>query len=48
MYTKSHLEDWIENLYRSISIITPEQIDFERIAELLGISVYFPKLFFQV
>lgn len=41
MYTKSHLEDWIENLYRSISIITPEQIDFERIAELLGISVYF-------
>ncbi|MCU9958824.1 ImmA/IrrE family metallo-endopeptidase [Bacillus licheniformis] len=41
VYTKSHLEDWIENLYRSISIITPEQIDFERIAELLGISVYF-------
>ncbi|WP_061576623.1 ImmA/IrrE family metallo-endopeptidase [Bacillus licheniformis] len=41
VYTKSHLEDWIENLYRSISIITPEQIDFERIAELLGIRVYF-------
>ncbi|MCA1183432.1 ImmA/IrrE family metallo-endopeptidase [Bacillus licheniformis] len=41
VYTKSHLEDWIENLYRSINIITPEQIDFERIAELLGIRVYF-------
>jgi len=39
--TKSHLEDWIENLYRSINITTPLQINFERIAEMLGIRVYF-------
>ncbi|MEK3814601.1 ImmA/IrrE family metallo-endopeptidase [Bacillus sp. FSL K6-1284] len=41
MYTNSHLEDWIESLYRSINIITPDQINFERIAEMLGIRVYF-------
>jgi len=50
VYTNSHLEDWIENLYRSINITTPEQINFERIAEMLGIRVYFKPipLFFQV
>ncbi len=41
VYTKSHLEDWIVNLYRSINITTPLQINFERIAEMLGIRVYF-------
>ncbi|MCY7907309.1 ImmA/IrrE family metallo-endopeptidase, partial [Bacillus inaquosorum] len=29
-YTNSHLEDWIENLYRKIDITEPEQINFER------------------
>lgn len=41
VYTNSHLEDWIENLYKRINITTPEQINFELIAELLGIRVYF-------
>lgn len=41
MYTNSHLEDWIENFYRKINITSPEQINFERIAETLGIRLYF-------
>ncbi|WP_411802274.1 ImmA/IrrE family metallo-endopeptidase [Bacillus haynesii] len=40
MYTNSHLEDWIENFYRKINITSPEQINFEYIAEMLGIRVY--------
>ena len=40
-YTYSHLEDWIENFYREIDITIPEQINFEYIAEMLGIRVYF-------
>lgn len=40
-YTNSHLEDWIENLYRKIDITEPEQINFERIAEALDIRLSF-------
>lgn len=38
-YTNSHLEDWIENLYKKIDITEPEQINFERIAESLDIRL---------
>ncbi|WP_411804351.1 hypothetical protein [Bacillus mojavensis] len=40
-YTNSHLEDWIENLYRKIDMTVPEQINFERIAEALDIRLSF-------
>ncbi|KFF55952.1 hypothetical protein CM50_07615 [Bacillus subtilis] len=40
-YTNSHLEDWIENLYRKIDMTEPEQINFERIAEALDIRISF-------
>ncbi|GFM15117.1 skin element YqaB [Bacillus sp. FW1] len=40
-YTNSHLEDWIENLYRKIDMTEPEQINFERIAEALDIRLSF-------
>ncbi|MCY7965011.1 ImmA/IrrE family metallo-endopeptidase [Bacillus inaquosorum] len=40
-YTNSHLEDWIENLYKKIDITEPEQINFERIAEALDIRLSF-------
>lgn len=41
-YTNSHLEDWIENLYRKIDITEPEQINFERIAEAALATSYNP------
>lgn len=40
-YINSHLEDWIENLYRKIDITEPEQINFEHIAESLDIRLSF-------
>ncbi|MDA1477525.1 ImmA/IrrE family metallo-endopeptidase [Bacillus changyiensis] len=39
VYTNSHLEDWIENLYKKINITQPEQISLDRIAEALNIKV---------
>ncbi|MER1249813.1 ImmA/IrrE family metallo-endopeptidase [Bacillus sp. C10(2022)] len=41
VYTNSHLEDWIENLYREINITQPDQINFEYIADALGIEVVY-------
>ncbi len=41
-YTNSHLEDWIENLYRKIDLTEPEQINFERIAEAALATSYNP------
>ncbi|MCY8344992.1 ImmA/IrrE family metallo-endopeptidase [Bacillus haynesii] len=41
VYTNSHLEDWIENLYMEINITQPDQINFENIADALGIEVVF-------
>ncbi|OMP67068.1 ImmA/IrrE family metallo-endopeptidase [Domibacillus epiphyticus] len=38
-YVKSHLEDFIENLYTKISITSPEQLDIELIARRLNIEV---------
>ncbi|OES45850.1 ImmA/IrrE family metallo-endopeptidase [Domibacillus iocasae] len=38
-YVKSHLEDFIENLYTNISITSPEQLDIELIARRLNIEV---------
>ncbi|MCY7581445.1 ImmA/IrrE family metallo-endopeptidase [Bacillus sp. S2(2019)] len=40
-YVKSHLEEWIEDLYRSINIQHSHQINFEQIAESLGLNVRF-------
>ncbi|OLN21608.1 hypothetical protein BTO30_14090 [Domibacillus antri] len=38
-YVKSHLENFIENLYTKISITSPEQLDIELIARRLNIEV---------
>ncbi|CAN2247618.1 ImmA/IrrE family metallo-endopeptidase [Bacillus vallismortis] len=48
-YTNSHLEDWIEQLYRDINITRPEEINFERIAQALDILiVYNPETSFAL
>lgn len=38
-YVKSHLEDFVENLYTSTSIYSPEQLDIDVIARKLNIEV---------
>jgi Zn-dependent peptidase ImmA (M78 family) len=38
-YVKSHLEDFIENLYTKILITSPDQLDIELIARRLNIEV---------
>ncbi|MGE0912404.1 ImmA/IrrE family metallo-endopeptidase [Bacillus atrophaeus] len=38
-YTNSHLEDWIEELYKKINITQPDEINFDRIAEALDIRI---------
>ncbi|MFS0655666.1 ImmA/IrrE family metallo-endopeptidase [Bacillus sp. 179-C3.3 HS] len=40
-YVKSHLEEWIEDLYKSINIEHSYQINFEHIAVCLGINIRF-------
>jgi hypothetical protein len=40
-YTNSHLEVWIENLYRKIDMTEPERINFEWISEALDIRLSF-------
>ncbi|MDX5485445.1 ImmA/IrrE family metallo-endopeptidase [Bacillus pumilus] len=40
-YVKSHLEEWIEDLYKSINIEHSHQINFEQIAASLGINIKF-------
>ncbi|WP_018392442.1 ImmA/IrrE family metallo-endopeptidase [Bacillus sp. 37MA] len=39
VYTKTHLEDFIENLYMNIGIHHPRQLNPEQISEKLGIVV---------
>ncbi len=39
-YTNSHLEVWIENLYRKIDMTEPERINFERISESLPVTSF--------
>jgi Zn-dependent peptidase ImmA (M78 family) len=41
MYFYSYLEDYIKNLYISLSIIKPTQMDMMKIAQKLGVKVYF-------
>ncbi|MDA1477310.1 ImmA/IrrE family metallo-endopeptidase [Bacillus sp. CLL-7-23] len=41
IYTNSHLEDWIENLYKKINISRPEQLNIERIASALDILIVY-------
>ncbi|WP_046180349.1 ImmA/IrrE family metallo-endopeptidase [Domibacillus tundrae] len=38
-YVKSHLEDFIENLYTKIAITSPDQLDIELISRRLNIEV---------
>ncbi|OES45273.1 ImmA/IrrE family metallo-endopeptidase [Domibacillus iocasae] len=38
-YTKTHLEDFVEALYRNMNIDNPEDIDMELIAHRLGIVI---------
>ena len=40
-YYTTHLEDYIQHLYQSLSIIVPEQIDMMEIAKKLNIWLYF-------
>ncbi|PCK22747.1 hypothetical protein CEY02_03250 [Bacillus pumilus] len=40
-YVKSHLEEWIEDLYKSINIEHSHQINFEQIAASLGVNIRF-------
>ncbi|EJR56166.1 hypothetical protein IIM_01258 [Bacillus cereus VD107] len=40
-YYTTQLEDYIQHLYQSLSIIVPEQIDMMEIAEKLNIWLYF-------
>lgn len=48
-YTNSHLEDWIEQLYREINITKPHEINFDRIAQALDILiVYNPETSFAL
>ncbi|MCL8470528.1 ImmA/IrrE family metallo-endopeptidase [Bacillus sp. FSL W8-1202] len=48
-YTNSHLEDWIEQLYREIDITKPHEINFDRIAQALDILiVYNPETSFAL
>ncbi|MCK8098669.1 ImmA/IrrE family metallo-endopeptidase [Bacillus halotolerans] len=48
-YTNSHLEDWIEQLYRDINITKPHEINFDRIAQALDILiVYNPETSFAL
>ncbi|MED4843937.1 ImmA/IrrE family metallo-endopeptidase [Bacillus atrophaeus] len=48
-YTNSHLEDWIEKLYKDINITKPEEINFDRIAKALDILiVYNPDTSFAI
>ncbi|MED5048899.1 ImmA/IrrE family metallo-endopeptidase [Bacillus siamensis] len=41
VYTKSHLEDWIERLYREINILHPSDINFDHIAHALDILIVY-------
>lgn len=48
-YTNSHLEDWIEQLYKDINILKPHEINFDRIAQALDILiVYNPETSFAL
>lgn len=40
-YYTTQLEDYIQHLYQSLSIIVPEQIDMMDIAKKLNIWLYF-------
>lgn len=45
MYT--HLEDYIYDLYKSIGITTPEQLDMLQIARKLGVEIIYRKTIFR-
>jgi Zn-dependent peptidase ImmA (M78 family) len=38
-YLKTHLEDFIENLYKKIAVYSPQQLNFQDIADSLNIIV---------
>lgn len=38
-YTKTHLEEFVETLYKNLDITTPEELDMEFIAYKLGIGL---------
>lgn len=41
MYTMSHTEDYIKNMYLHIGILRPQQLDYQQIARKLGIKIFY-------
>lgn len=44
----THIEDYINELYKALSIDKPEQLEINNIATKLGINVYYSKASFRV
>lgn len=42
-YTKTHLEDYVENLYTFLGIYSPEQLKIEHITKKLGLILEYSK-----
>lgn len=47
MYSTSHTEDFVKEMYTKIGIIEPQQLKFRHVATKLGVSIFYWKEYSQ-